>query len=257
MKQTATFPGRYAEIRNIGRFLVSGYDAAELEDDARFQVELATDEAATNIIEHAYGAENVGDIIVTWETTDDALTITLQDTGPRFAPDITALEQSPIADDENLKIGGLGLHFIRTLMDEVHFSYEPDVGNTLTLVKWRKSAETDPILLKHTSSGLYIVTVRGRLDHALNAQFENALDQLLVNSHFRIIVNMQHVTYINSSGLRILVSVWRRVRTHDGNLVLANLDDHVMEVFTIVGFDKLFDMFDSVAAAQAALEGIT
>ena len=47
------FPGRYAEIRNIGRFLVSGYDAAELEDDARFQVELATDEAATNIIEHA------------------------------------------------------------------------------------------------------------------------------------------------------------------------------------------------------------
>lgn len=254
MKQTATFPGRYAEIRNIGRFLVSGYDAANLEDDARFQIELATDEACTNIIEHAYGAEDVGDIVVSWETTDDALTITLQDSGPSFTPDIDSIQASPVTDDDELKIGGLGLHFIRNLVDEVHFNYEQGVGNTLTLVKWRPSAETDPISLKHTSSGPFIITIRGRLDHALNAQFEEALDQILLNNHYHIIVDMQHVTYINSSGLRILVSVWRRTRQHNGDLLLANLDDHVMEVFSIVGFDKLFELFDSVAAAQAAFD---
>jgi anti-anti-sigma factor len=256
MKQTATFPGRYAEIRNIGRFLAAGCDAAVLDDDAHFQIELAADEACTNIIEHAYGGEDIGDIDVTWEVTEQALVITLRDDGPPFAPDIAQIRPSTASADNELQVGGLGLHFIRNLVDEIHYNYTDGTGNELTLIKWRPVPPGAPIKWLRRGNGIYLVSVQGRLDHLLNAEFETTLNQLLDNHHTRLIIDMKAVTYINSSGLRILVSAWRKTRRQNGNVVLVNLTGQIMSIFTMVGFDKLFDIHDSVDAAQDALETI-
>lgn len=141
-KHAITVPGRYDQIRHIVAFVAEGAAQAGLDEDARFHVELCCDEACTNVIEHAYGGEDVGTITVSYEILPDAMKITIQDNGrsfdpkkvpppPDFQPAVTDLENSP-------PIGGLGVHFMRKLMDEVHFSFDAGGENTLIMVKKRK-----------------------------------------------------------------------------------------------------------------------
>ncbi len=65
-----TVPGRYDQIQVICKFVAAGAQEAGLSKDDVFHVELCCDEAATNIIEHAYGAEDVGLITVTYEISE-------------------------------------------------------------------------------------------------------------------------------------------------------------------------------------------
>lgn len=145
-----TVPGKYEEIRGICAFVGAGAQAAGLDEEAIFQIELACDEAATNIIEHAYGAEGSGTITTTFTASDDAFTIVFQDNGQPFdparvpPPPSIATETAAVTPDElgtQLQVGGLGLHMIRKLMDEVHFSFDQEHGNRLIMVKRLREGE--------------------------------------------------------------------------------------------------------------------
>lgn len=108
--------------------------AAGASDDETFACELATDEACTNIIEHAYQGRKDGEICLTCLWTDELFIVRLHDHGQPFDP--TAVAVSPrVARLEDAEIGGLGLHFMRSLMDEIRFEFDPIGGNTLTMVK--------------------------------------------------------------------------------------------------------------------------
>ncbi|MCS6843809.1 MAG: ATP-binding protein [Caldilineales bacterium] len=103
-------------------------------DDETFACELATDEACTNIIEHAYQGRKDGEIRLTCLWADEVFIIRLHDRGQPFDP--TAVAVPPRAARlEDVEIGGLGLHFMRSLMDEIRFEFDPAGGNTLTMVK--------------------------------------------------------------------------------------------------------------------------
>jgi serine/threonine-protein kinase RsbW len=132
-----TLPGRYDLITTICDFVADGANQAGLDDTGVFGVQLACDEACTNIIEHAYGQENAGDIEVSWRVTDEALTITIRDHGRPF--DLEAVPPPQVLtgphDVADLKVGGLGVHFIRQMMDEITFTSNKKEGNTLVMVK--------------------------------------------------------------------------------------------------------------------------
>ena len=134
MKQTRTFPGRYESLIDICRFVVDAAKKAGLSDSQSYAVELAVDEACTNIIEHAYGGEGIGDIRCTCDTSNKELTITLYDFGRPFNPRNVPPPNSK-ARLKDLKPGGAGLFLIYKMMDEVHFNFTKDDGNVLTMVK--------------------------------------------------------------------------------------------------------------------------
>jgi len=85
-KRTLTVPGRYGEVKGLCEFVAAGAVEAGLDEDAIFQLELCCDEAATNIIEHAYGGEDRGDIVCTYQVSVDAFTVMLRDNGRPFDP---------------------------------------------------------------------------------------------------------------------------------------------------------------------------
>ncbi len=130
---TKTFQAYYANLPLIGQFVSRAAEAAGFDERNRYAVQLAVDEACTNIIEHAYGGE--GDYLIecTCQTQNGDLVITLRDWGQPFDP---AAVQPPDleADLQECRIGGLGLYFIHQFMDEVHFDFTP-AGNVLTIVK--------------------------------------------------------------------------------------------------------------------------
>ncbi|RMH89430.1 MAG: ATP-binding protein [Calditrichaeota bacterium] len=121
----------------IRKFIGGIAENAGFSEDDIYQIELAVDEAAANVIKHAYTNEHTDEklIHITVQQKPDKLEITIADKGVGFDPDSV-----PTPDIEEylkkLKPGGLGLHLIRTLMDEVSFSIRPGVRNAVRMVKY-------------------------------------------------------------------------------------------------------------------------
>jgi serine/threonine-protein kinase RsbW len=136
MSQTATFPGRFESLSKISQFVVQAARAASLNEDAVYAVDLAVDEACTNIIEHAYGGEGLGEIQCTCTPTPEGLKIVLHDHGRPFNPAKIPPPNTKVRL-KNLKHRGAGLYIMQKMMDEVRFEFNEGAGNRLTMVKYR------------------------------------------------------------------------------------------------------------------------
>jgi serine/threonine-protein kinase RsbW len=133
---TAKFPARFESLEKISQFVVQAAREAGFDESAVYAIELAVDEACSNIIEHAYGGEGRGDIHCSYQIANNSLTIILRDKGRPFDPN-RILEPNFGAPIEELQPRGAGLFLMRKLMDEVKFEFEVDSGNVLTMVKHR------------------------------------------------------------------------------------------------------------------------
>jgi serine/threonine-protein kinase RsbW len=131
---TVIFPGRYDSLAKIGDFIRRTASEAGLDNLAVYTVETAVDEACSNIIEHAYGGEDKGDIECTCNQSQDKLTIILRDTGDAFDPK-SIPEPDLGAPLEQREDHGLGLYFMRKWMDEVYFESLAGGGNVVVMVK--------------------------------------------------------------------------------------------------------------------------
>jgi serine/threonine-protein kinase RsbW len=133
MNRTLTVPGRYEHLEHICRFIAEAAEAAQLSDRESAHCQLAVDEACTNIIEHGYEGEGLGEISLTCDIQPRQLAITIRDHAKRF--DSSAVRTPDLKVPlEEMRVGGLGLYFIRNVMDAVEFDYV-DGGNRLVLVK--------------------------------------------------------------------------------------------------------------------------
>lgn len=99
----------------------------------------------------------------------------------------------------------------------------------------------------------WLIGAKGRMDHNLTPEFEQRLASLLSQGNCYFIIDLSMITYINSGGLRSLVSGWRQAQKLHGKLVLCGLNERLLEIFTMVGFEKVFEIYLSSDAAQAAL----
>ncbi len=135
--QKRVFPSKLSSLAKIACFVATATDAAGLDERAAYAVQMAVDEACSNIIEHAYGEQGGGDVECEYEVTDKSLVITLRDQGHPFDP--TAIADPELdARLEQRPLGGLGVYLMRQLMDAVDYHYEAGIGNVLTLVKHRE-----------------------------------------------------------------------------------------------------------------------
>jgi serine/threonine-protein kinase RsbW len=124
--------GQIADLPHVIDFVEMSAEQAGVDPAVRFDLQLAVEEACTNIIQHAYNG-NGGDFELCFETDDHDVTITLHDHGHPFDPARIASPdlQRPLTERQ---IGGLGLHLMAKLMDEVRFTFARD-GNTLVMIK--------------------------------------------------------------------------------------------------------------------------
>lgn len=107
-----------------------GFEAKEID-----KIELAVDEACTNVIQHAYKRQDGKDIDVAVKLDYQKLTIVVTDKGDNFTPD-----QVEIPDLEKylaeLRVGGLGIYLMKSLMDEVEYESGPAGENQVRMVKY-------------------------------------------------------------------------------------------------------------------------
>lgn len=117
----------------------------------------------------------------------------------------------------------------------------------------RSPEDTRPVWRRPLEQGIWLVGVRGRLDHSSVPDLESTLGQLVGGGHIQLVVDLSQATYVNSGGLRTLVSTWRAARRAGGDLHLCGLSSRLQEIFQMVGFDQLFEIHSAPADAVRSL----
>jgi len=132
---TAQFAAKFEFLDEIREFVGDIARNSGFSDKEVYNIQLATDEAASNVIEHAYEGVSDGLIEISCGVQSNYIKIILVDHGESFDPsDVPAPDLK--ADLSERKIGGLGIFLMRKLMDEVHYKTESGKNrNTLTMTK--------------------------------------------------------------------------------------------------------------------------
>ncbi len=95
-----------------------------------------------------------------------------------------------------------------------------------------------------------LVEVSGRIDSGSAPQVEAALQGIVDQGRFHIVVDMQGVEYLSSAGLRVLVGALKQVRRWNrGDLRLAAVPARIREVLELAGLHAVFTIYDTVVEA--------
>ena len=130
------FAAKFEYLDEIREFVGTIARDGGFSDKDVYNIQLATDEAASNIIEHAYEKIKDGMLELSCGVREDLITIILVDHGESFDPSEIPLPDLK-ADLSNRKIGGLGIFLMRKLMDEVHYEVKAK-SNVLTMTKRKR-----------------------------------------------------------------------------------------------------------------------
>ncbi len=135
--QSVQFSAKFEFLDEIREFVGDIARAGGFGDKDVYNIQLAADEAASNIIEHAYEGVSDGVLELSCGVKANTITIILVDHGESFDPSEIPMPDLK-ADLSERKIGGLGIFLMRKLMDEVRYEVKPNRRNVLTMIKRKR-----------------------------------------------------------------------------------------------------------------------
>ena len=241
MEKEIIIDNRLDEIARITQFIEELGITLQLPLGITMSVNLAIEEAITNIIRHAYPQGKESDITLRVNIAPGILTFLIIDEGLSFDPtDKSSMDEATPLEQRLTE--GLGLFLIRRTMDEVKYDVI-DGFNHLTLKKkidadFQQEATLKTNLCK--IEGVTILAIEGRLDTANANEFNAIIQPLLSDSNPNIIINCEGMSYISSSGLRSLIVLQKSVMQHKGSLTMEAMKPEIRKIFDMTGCSSLF-----------------
>lgn len=248
------------EVARVHAAFAEFAEAHELPASVRRSMNVVLDELLTNTIGYGFAGRQGGEVTVEVELNPDRVSVTLTDDGTPFDPfGVAAPDTAPPVEER--RSGGLGIHLVRGLMDEVSYHRQGD-RNVVVLAKLLKGGKTagqgggrSMDITTRTHQDVTLVVFAGKLDSNTSPQAQEALDAILAGGGRKIVVDFTALDYISSAGLRVLLGAAKRIRGAGGGsaLRLFGLNPTVREVFEISGFSTIL----AVRATEAdALKGL-
>ena len=112
----------------------------------------------------------------------------------------------------------------------------------------------DLSLDNRTDGDRMVVDVGGEIDVYTAPRLREQLVDLVADGQYHLVVDMERVDFLDSTGLGVLVGGLKRVRAHDGSLRLVCTQERILKIFRITGLTKVFPIHSSVAEAVAATD---
>ena len=103
--------------------------------------------------------------------------------------------------------------------------------------------------------GHAVLEVVGEIDVYTAPKLREKLIELVNEGSYHLVVDLEKVDFLDSTGLGVLVGGLKRVRNHDGSLALVCTQDKILKIFRITGLTKVFPIHDSVEEAIAGSGG--
>jgi anti-sigma B factor antagonist len=110
----------------------------------------------------------------------------------------------------------------------------------------------DLTLATHEVDGRTVVAVGGEIDVYTAPKLRDKITELVGQGHHDLVIDMEGVDFLDSTGLGVLVGGLKRVRNHDGSLQLVCTQEKILKIFRITGLTKVFPIHSSVDDAISA-----
>ena len=98
-------------------------------------------------------------------------------------------------------------------------------------------------------NGVTVVEVEGKLTTTSSPEADAYLKELLDEGTTKLLLNLEGVDFIASTGLRVILATGKKLMATGGKLVICSLNPTVADVFRMSGFSQMFDVFDTEAEA--------
>jgi anti-sigma B factor antagonist len=101
-------------------------------------------------------------------------------------------------------------------------------------------------------NGIMVVEIEGKLNTGASPDAEKFLNSLLDDGATKILLNMEDMDFISSTGLRVILSTGKKLAAVSGKLIICNPNLTVMDVLKMSGFSQMFKVFDSEEEALSS-----
>ena len=130
-----TIPSQTEKLFAVRNFVADAAHAFGVDEESMNKISIAVDEACTNIIKHSYEFASNKEIDITISMNGSKFEVIIAHNGKSFDPDII---KSPDMKEylSHYRKGGLGMHLMRSLMDEVEYKILSNMRNEVHLIKF-------------------------------------------------------------------------------------------------------------------------
>jgi len=97
---------------------------------------------------------------------------------------------------------------------------------------------------KGANNEVSVLYVKGYLDAHTAPELENALQKLIDEQNYKIVVNFSDLNYISSAGLGVFMGFIEDIRKNGGDIKLSNMKPKIYRVFDLLGFPTLYDILE-------------
>ncbi|MBI5472126.1 MAG: STAS domain-containing protein [Ignavibacteriae bacterium] len=104
-------------------------------------------------------------------------------------------------------------------------------------------------IAQRETNNVNVLELKGYLDAHTAPKLEEAFQQLLKSDRTRIVVNCRDLSYISSAGLGVFMAFIEDVREKSGDIKLTNMSTKVYNVFDLLGFPLLYEIFKDESEA--------
>ena len=109
-------------------------------------------------------------------------------------------------------------------------------------------------IIRSLINDIPVLSVSGKIDAVTSKDLEEALIRLIEEDKKLLIINMEKVEFLSSSGLRVLMASLNKLKHKDGDLKLAALQTFVKDVFFMTGANRFFSIYPSQEEAIKSLQ---
>ncbi|HNX91858.1 MAG TPA: STAS domain-containing protein [Candidatus Omnitrophota bacterium] len=106
------------------------------------------------------------------------------------------------------------------------------------------------------SEKIVVITPKGRIDAETNEIFQNKMTDALRSCPETIVIDMEDVYYINSSGLGTILSAYRELKKHNGHIILTHLQPQIKKVFDVLKALPARAIFENMKEVDKYFEAI-
>lgn len=108
-------------------------------------------------------------------------------------------------------------------------------------------------ITQRETNGIYLLALNGRLVLGQESSgLLTVIDNLLASGSARIVINLEHVNYVDSAGLGALIEAHRKTKAKGGRLILSDLRPNLKQALEIA---RLLPLFETCTTEAAAVEG--
>lgn len=103
-----------------------------------------------------------------------------------------------------------------------------------------------------TEDGILIISMEGSIDSKTAPNVQEEVLEAVQDKH-KVIIALEKVDFVSSAGLRVLLMLYRQIKTNEGKVILAGTNEEIKEVMNITGFIQYFIFTDTVEEAKTKI----